>query len=93
MSAPPRGPQRVKSHIEAELDDIPVLHHILFTLNAELAGLAGFGVRTEAGEIVVVHDLCRDKAPLEVTMDDAGRAGGFGAFGDGPGAGFFLSLR
>jgi len=32
-----------------------------------------------------------DEAALEITVDDAGRGGGFVAGADGPGAGFFRS--
>src|SRR3954468_21725702 len=58
--------------VEAELDDVAVLHHVVLALDAQLADVARLGPRAELEQLVPVHDLGLDEATLEVAVDDAG---------------------
>src|SRR4051812_18189587 len=57
--------------VEAELDHVAVLHHVVLALDAQLADVARLRPRAELEELVPVHDLGLDEAALEVTVDDA----------------------
>ena len=52
------------SDVEPELDDVAVLHDVFFALDAELAGLAGFGLGAEGDKIVEGDGLGGDEAAL-----------------------------
>src|SRR5688500_10562963 len=73
-------------HVEAEEQDVPVLHHVLLPLGAHQPLVAGGLDAAEAGEVVVGDGLGANEAALEVAVDHAGGLGALGADGDGPGA-------
>ena len=55
-------------HVEAEVDHVTVLHHILLAFAAELALLLG-GVDTAVlDHIIIGNDLRPDEAPLDVSV-------------------------
>src|SRR3954452_25608644 len=79
--------QRADLHVEAELDDVPIRHHVVLALHTYLARRLRGGHRPSGDEVVERHDLGLDEALVEVRVDHAGRLGGGGALPDGPGAG------
>lgn len=79
-------------HVEAEVDHVAVLHHILLAFAAELALLLG-GVDTAVlDHIIIGNDLRPDEAPLDVSVDFTGGLRGLGALFDGPGAALILAV-
>ena len=62
--------------VEAEVDHVAVLDHVLLALGAQLAGLLGPLLALAGDEVVVGDDLGADEAALEVGVDDPGRLGG-----------------
>ncbi len=79
-------------HVEAEVDHVAVLHHILLAFAAELALLLG-GVDTAVlDHIIIGNDLRPDEAPLDVSVDFTGGLRGLGALSDGPGAALILAV-
>src|SRR5215207_11243717 len=85
--------RRYASDVEAEVDDVALLHDVVFAFEAEEALLAGGGVGAGAGEVVVGDDLGADEAALDVGVDGAGGLRGARAAGDGPGAHLLLPRR
>src|SRR3990167_6015226 len=81
------------SDVEPEVDDVPVLHHVLAPLQPVLPGLLGRDLAAECYEVVVSDDLGADEALLDVGVDGAGGAGGRGAAAEGPGAALVLAGR
>ena len=67
--APSRAP--LTAHIEPEMRDVPVLHHIIATLQSELPGLTRPVLTTQPHIILIAYDLRADEALLEVGVDDA----------------------
>src|SRR5258706_4478807 len=63
---------RQESDVEAEMDDVAVLHGIVLAFEAELARLAAFGVAAVADEVVVGHNFGADEAALDVAVDLSG---------------------
>ena len=61
-----------ESDVEAEQNNIAVLHHILLALGTDKALFTGSGQRAELDEVLVVDDLGTDEAELEVGVDLAG---------------------
>ena len=80
-------------HIEAEFDHVAVLNNILFSFEPKLAGLAGFGFRTECDQIVKGNNLRGNEPPLEIAVNDSRRCRGLIPRVDRPSAGFFRSGR
>src|SRR5215216_6132483 len=60
---------RHASDVEAEVDDVALLHDVVFAFEAEEALLAGGGVGAGAGEVVVGDNLGADEAALDVGVD------------------------
>ena len=59
-------------HVEAEVHDVAVLHHVVLAFDAELAGLTYGSFGTILDVVVVLDDLGADEALLEIGVDDAG---------------------
>ena len=59
-------------HIEPEVHDVPVLHHVVLAFHRQFAGLTHGGLTTIFYIVVVLDDLGADEAFLEVGVDDAG---------------------
>ena len=79
-------------HVEAEVDHVAVLDHIVLALAAEKALVPGGSHRAAGHHIVVGDDLCPDEAPLDVGVDLTGGLGGLGAPLDGPGTALVLTV-
>lgn len=77
--------------VKPEQDNIPVLHHVFFSLGADQAFLPGGGHRAAGGQVGEGDHLRPDEAPLKVSVDFARSLGRPGALGDGPGAAFVLA--
>ena len=56
----------LRLYVEAEVDDVAVLHDVVLALDADLAFLAGGGDAACGDEVIVVDDLRADEAALEV---------------------------
>ena len=83
----------MRLHVEAEVDHVAVLDHILLALAAEQALLLGGGhALPQAIMSSIGDDLGADEAPLEVGVDLAGGLGRLGALFDGPGAALVLAV-
>ena len=54
------------------MHDVAVLHHVLLTLNPDLALVAAGLFGTQRHIVVVLDDFGTDEAPLEIGVDDAG---------------------
>src|SRR5690606_15543707 len=69
-----------RSDVEAEMQDVALLHAVLLALQAQAAGVARAGFAPVLDEVVVADGLGADEALLEVGMDDRGglRRGGAG---------------
>src|SRR5687767_15777773 len=76
------------SHVEAEVDDVAVAHHVVLAFQPQLARLLRAQLALAGDEIVERGDLGADEAALEVGMDDAGRLGRGGAGAHRPRAHF-----
>src|SRR5947199_10246823 len=81
------------SDVEAELDDVAVLHHVVLALDADLAPRTRLRHRSGVDEVVVGHDLRLDEPALEVGVDDARRLGRRPARADRPGPGLLRAGR
>ena len=88
----PRYEQNL-SHVEAEVDDVAILHDVVLALDADLAFLACGGDAAGGDEVVVVDDLGADEAALEVRMDLAGGFRCRRALDNGPGAALIRAGR
>ena len=73
-------------HVEQEVDDVAVLHHVLLAFAADLALGLGGGHGANGLQILEGDDLGPDEAALEVGVDLASGLGSLGAPLDGPGA-------
>ena len=78
-------------HVEAEQNHIPVLHHVILSLQPHKALVLGGAVAAAVQQIPVVDHLGPDKAPLKIAVDFSGCLGRLGALGDGPGPGLLLA--
>ena len=65
------------SHVKAEQDNVPVLHHVILALQAHQPLLLGRRMRPASHQIVVTYDLGTDKSPLKVGMDFPAACGAF----------------
>ena len=66
-------------YVEQKLDDIAVLHHILFAFRALKAlGFYGLHIEIARGKVIVSDNAGADKAALKVGMDFAGGLRRFG---------------
>ena len=65
------GNQRPKtaSHVEQNVHDVPILHHVLLPLSTKHSPLLRLRLAPRYREIVERHYLCPDEAPLQVTVD------------------------
>lgn len=63
----------VSLYVELEVHDVTVLHHVLLTLLAQLAGGTAPGLSPQLDVIIVTASLGFDEATLEVGVDDTGR--------------------
>ena len=94
-SAPSCGPEPVDgdfaSDVEAEEDDVAVLHDIVAAFLAHLAGVLGRLFAAAGDEVVIVDDLGADEPPLEVAVDHVPAASGaaFAPLRHRPGAASF----
>src|SRR6266545_607958 len=94
----PAGPYRLRtfhprSHREADVEDVAVLHDVLLALEPQLPLVSRPRLAAERDEVVVVDDLGADEAALEVGVDAARRARSAVAPADGPGANLVLAHR
>src|SRR5262249_61718815 len=64
VSSSPRRSSPRSSHIEPEVHDVPVLHHVLAPLQPVLPGFLGRGLAAECCKVVVSDDLRADEALL-----------------------------
>lgn len=62
----------ISLYVELEVHDVTVLHHVLLTLLAQLAGGTAPGLSPQLDVIIVTASLGLDEATLEVGVDDAG---------------------
>ena len=67
------GKTTVGLDVEAEVDDVPVPHHVLLAFDRELPRVAAFRFAAELHVVLPPDDLGLDEALLEVGVDDAGR--------------------
>src|SRR5690625_2300021 len=74
-----------RSHVEAELHDVPVGHDVFLALHADPSGGTGGLHAPGLHEVVEGDDLGLDEAALEVRVDLSGRFGGRGSLRDRPG--------
>jgi hypothetical protein len=63
------------SDVEAEEQDVAVLHDVLLALDAHLPGVLRAALAVQRDVVVIGDRLRRDEAALEVAMDDARRRG------------------
>lgn len=77
------GPQALRgfliSYVEAEIDHVAVLDHILLALGPQQPLLLGGGHAAAGDHLVKVDGLCPDEAPLDVGVDLSGGLGSLGA--------------
>src|SRR3954464_13931836 len=59
------------SHVEAEVDDVTFLHHVLLSLEPKKTGVTGGSVRADTDEIVVRHDLGAYEPAFDIRVDRA----------------------
>src|SRR6185437_150770 len=76
------------SNIEFEKEDVPIFDDVFLAFGTEQAFFLDRLLAAEGEEVVGRVAVGLDEAFLEVRMDDAGRARGFGATPDSPGANF-----
>jgi CheY-like chemotaxis protein len=81
------------SNIEAEMQDIAVLHDIVLAFHAQFAGFPDFLLGTQGKQILAMIGFGLDKAPLKVGMNNAGRLRGAGTFPERPGPHFGFAGR
>src|SRR5262245_50435653 len=58
-----------RSHLEAKMHHVPVLHYVVFPLQAHLARLTAARLATVADVVVVGDDFGADEAAFDVRMD------------------------
>ena len=82
------------SDIKQELDDIAIVHNVLFALGAlQTLGLDGGVVEVVGFQIVIADDAGADEAALEVAVDLTGSLRSLGALADGPCAALLLDRK
>src|SRR5437868_7128300 len=70
------------SHIEQEMRDVPILHHVALSFRPHFPGRLDGGLGFVLTEVIHRVDLSADEAALKVRVDDAGRLGGGRTDGD-----------
>ena len=73
-----------RRHVELEVDDISVLHHVLLALLPVLSGRPDGLLRPELPQVRKGHHLGADEAALKVGVDGACGLRGLGALADLP---------
>ena len=58
--------------LEADVDDVAVVHDVVTAFEAELAGFLDLEVGAQFGEILIADDLGANEAPGDIAMDAAG---------------------
>ena len=76
-------------HVEQEVQNIPIMHHIFLTLRAHLAMFFRTVFAFELDEVREGNGLRADEAFFKIGVNRGGGAGCGVAFVDGPGAHFF----
>src|SRR5579864_61829 len=76
------------SHIEPEIDDVAVLHDVVFPLGADLPARLECGFASSFFQLVQSVDLGADEAALDVAVHLASRLSGHRSLPDRPGAAF-----
>src|SRR5262245_58138664 len=72
---------------------IAVLHPIVLALNAELADFPSFRQRTTGDQVIVMDNLCPNKASFQIRVNHPGRLWRQQALWDRPGTDFFFTCR
>src|SRR5579883_3433288 len=70
---------RWPSHVEAEVQDVAVLNHVIGAFEPQLAGFLGALLAAMGDEIGIGDGLGADEALLEIAVDDARRLRRLGA--------------
>src|SRR3990167_385273 len=78
-------------HAKPKMRDVAFLQDVFFAFDGKKSPLLKRGVRAVFDEITVLANLRADEPALDIGMDLSRRLRGFGAFGNEPGAGFFLA--
>src|SRR5690606_35028233 len=80
------GPRsRPALHVEAEVDHIPIFHHVILALHAEEPLVPKGRLGALAHPVLPGGHLGADEATLEIAVDHAGRLGCLPSGADGPG--------
>ena len=66
-------------YVEAEENNVAVLHHILFAFGADQTLFLGSSDGTVGNQVLKGDDLCTDEAALKVAVNFAGSLRCFGA--------------
>src|ERR1044072_2232882 len=72
--------------VEAEMEDVAVLHGVLLAFQSQLAGIAGAGFAVQRHVVVVGDGLGADETPFEVGVDHTGGFRRLGLAAPRPGA-------
>ena len=88
----PCGTQPACLHVEAEIDHVAVLDHIVLALGPQQTLFLGGGHAAAGHHLVEVDGLRPDEAPLDVGVNLSGGLGGLGALADGPGPALVLAV-
>src|ERR1700754_3270389 len=59
-------------YVKPEVHHVPVLHHVIFSFNTQLAIVPGRSFRSVLDIIFVSNDLRFDEALLKIRMDNTG---------------------
>ena len=86
------SPRFVSSDIEAEVDHVAVLHHIVLALAAQQPLLLGGGHGAAGDHLGEVDGLGTDEAALDVGVDLAGGLRSLRTLDDGPRAALVLTV-
>lgn len=78
-----RRGEGARSYVEAENDDIPVLHDVILSLAAQKPAFLHCRHAAETEKIVVGDYLGADKAPFKIRMDLSRRLRGAKPLSDG----------
>ena len=81
----------MKLNIEAEEDDVSVLHPVLFSFQTDLSVLFQSGFGMVLHEILITVDFRPDKSFFEIGMNDSRALRRFHAFAECPGPAFRLT--
>ena len=59
-------------HIEPEVHNVPILHHVFLAFHTQLSGFAHGGFAAVLDIILILDDLCPDESLFKIRMDNAG---------------------